>query len=654
MKRCFKVVLTDKGLELKKKTREELLEQYKGWNYEGWSNLAKVTYKRTYARPKDEGGLENWPDTCARVIDGNTSLVDPKFIKEGEQEQIMKYMMSRKMTPAGRGLWMSGSKAADKFGATSLNNCWFLTSDDWENYVMAQDLLMLGGGVGMSVEHRFACRLPEVKSGIKISHIPTKDADFIVPDTRQGWCELTRKVLKSYFVTGKSFTYSTVCIRGAGEPINGFGGKASGPLPLISFVENVCAILKAREHKHMRPIDAADVLCAIAHMVVAGNVRRSALMILGDPWDKEFLTIKRWDIIQVPAYRYRANFSVVASDFEDLHPLFWASYNEGEPIGIFNRKNAQMYGRIGEKRPDKCIGVNPCSEATLEDGEPCNLVEIFLSNLSSIEEFIETAKLATRMAIRTTCGEYSHKKSAEVIARNRRIGVGITGLLNSPLFTEENLDLAYKAIDEEAEAYCAEMGIPKCIKTTVIKPSGTVSKVGDCLDGCHPAYSKYIIQRIRFSSSDDLVPLLRAAGHNVEMETFQDGKKNPDTVVVDFYVDSGDAPAADSGFDTWKQLDVLLKLQKHWADQAVSITVYYTKENLEQVKVWLKENISKIKSISFLLHQGHGFIQAPKEPITEEQYLTLSKNIRELDISTASEAKEVDNADCEGGFCPIK
>lgn len=780
----FKVVLTDKGLELKKKTREELLEQYKGWNYEGWSNLAKVTYKRTYARPKDEGGLENWPDTCARVIDGNTSLVDPKFIKEGEQEQIMKYMMSRKMTPAGRGLWMSGSKAADKFAGSALNNCWVTTSDHWENYVMAQDLLMLGGGVGMTVEHRFTCRLPEVKSKVKISHLATKDADFIVPDTREGWCELTRKVLKSYFVTGKSFTYSTVCIRGAGELINGFGGKASGPLPLISFVENLCAILKAREDKHMRPIDAADVLCAIAHMVVAGNVRRSALMILGDPWDKEFLTIKRWDLIQVPAYRYRANFSVVASDFEDLHPLFWASYNEGEPIGIFNRKNAQLYGRMGEPKKDKCVGVNPCkplystiltkdgyitfeqalkkdsltvmgidgkwkeaskpfktgenrvilkiqlssgynlygtdnhlhmksdgswtrldelklgdslkglesdftivdiepeydvqdvyditvyddthafydvgvvthncAEATLEDGEPCNLVEIFLSNLDSVEEFVEAAKLATRMAIRTTCTFYSHKKSAEVIARNRRIGVGITGLLNSPLFTEENLDLAYKAIDEEAEAYCAEMGIPKCIKTTVIKPSGTVSKVGDCLDGCHPAYSKYIIQRIRFSSSDDLVPLLRAAGHNVEMETFQDGKKNPDTVVVDFYVDSKDAPAADGGFDTWKQLDVLLKLQKHWADQAVSITVYYTKENLEQVKVWLKENISKIKSISFLLHQGHGFIQAPKEPITEEQYLVLSKDIRELDISTASEAKEMDNADCEGGFCPIK
>jgi ribonucleotide reductase alpha subunit len=998
MKLWFKVVLTDKGLELMKKTREELLEQYKGWNYEGWSNLAKVTYKRTYARPTENGQIENWPDTCARVIDGNTSLVDPKFIKEGEQEQMMKFMMSRKMTPAGRGLWMSGSKAADKFGGNALNNCWVTTSDDWENYVMAQDLLMLGGGVGMSVEHRFTCRLPEVKSGVKISHIPTKDADFIVPDTRQGWCELTRKVLKSYFVTGKSFTYSTVCIRGAGEIINGFGGKASGPLPLISFVENLCAILKARENKHMRPIDAADVLCAIAHMVVAGNVRRSALMVLGDPWDKEFLTIKRWDLIQVPAYRYRANFSVVASDFEDLHPLFWASYNEGEPIGIFNRKNAQMYGRMGELKKDKCVGVNPCkplystiltkdgyvtfeqalkkdslivmgidgkwkeaskpfktgekrniykmllsngtsiygtenhehmdadgnwkrldqfepgdrmkfsgtaiydtaiqnesdyndgifagwvhgdgwfskrednpgstvgmclginefdltdyfekqlqitfkphgqktdtckffasnrtdlahrlesfgmtydksdltwlygkskefklgfiraafttdgsvrkannvelyssrpealevisnllrefgiyntttihsnaksyiakdgkernnsisykinvyagqfkkigflskfkndllgkqevkpiyrysdyvtiididpeydvqdvyditvyddthafydvgvvthncAEATLEDGEPCNLVEIFLSNLDSVEEFVEAAKLATRMAIRTTCTFYTHKKSAEVIARNRRIGVGITGLLNSPLFTEENLDLAYKAIDEEAEAYCAEMGIPKCIKTTVIKPSGTVSKVGDCLDGCHPAYSKYIIQRIRFSSSDDLVPLLRAAGHNVEMETFQDGKKNPDTVVVDFYVDSKDAPAADGGFDTWKQLDVLLKLQKHWADQAVSITVYYTKENLEQVKVWLKENISKIKSISFLLHQGHGFIQAPKEPITEEQYLALSKNIRELDISTAHEAKEVDNADCEGGFCPIK
>jgi ribonucleoside-triphosphate reductase len=640
---------------LKIKSKEELFLPYANWNYDGWSNLAKVVYKRTYARTQSDGSLENWFDTSFRTIDGNLKLVDEKYLEENEQQKCLDFFMSRKMTTAGRGLWMSGTKASEEMGGAALNNCWFLTADDWNNYVIAQDLLMLGGGVGMSVEHRFVSKLPKVKKGVEIYHKATKDADFIVPDSREGWCELTRKTLEAFFVTGKGFSFSTVCVRGAGEPISGFGGKASGPLPMINFISNVSNILNARQNKHIRPTDASDILCAIAHMVVAGNVRRSALMVLGDPWDKEFLTIKRWDLHEVPNYRYKANFSVVADDYQDLHPLFWDSYNEGEPIGIFNRKNAQKFGRMGEKKKDNCIGVNPCAEATLEDGEPCNLLETYLPNLTSLEEWIEAARMATRMAIRTTCAHYHHPKSAKVIAKNRRIGIGITGVLGSPLFTDENMDIVYKAVDKEAESYCAQLGIPKCIKVTVIKPSGTVSKVGDCLDGCHPAYSRYLLQRVRFASNDALVPLLKAAGHNTEMETFQDGSKNPDTVVVDFYLDHGpDVPCADDGFDTWKQLDVLLRLQKHWADQAVSITVYYKKEEVSLIKDWVAKNLKSIKTISFLLHKGHGFVQAPKEPITKEQFEELSVKVRPINIGTVGVGKDLGVSDCEGGACPVK
>jgi len=272
-----------------------------------WSSLAKVVYKRTYAR--EDSKLENWEDTVERIIKGN---IKNHNVSEEEIQKLRYIIWNRKAMPAGRGLWFSGSPSHDRLGGAALNNCWFATADDWNNFVMAQDLLMLGGGVGLSVEHRFVSKLSKVKKGVKITHLPTKDADFIIPDSREGWNEMTRRVLESFFVTGKSFSYSTYCIRGFGEPIKGFGGKASGPQPFIKFVENLSAILGSREGRHIRPIDAADIICATGEFVVAGNVRRSAILILGDPWDKDYLKAKRWDLGQIPSFRAMANYSVYA------------------------------------------------------------------------------------------------------------------------------------------------------------------------------------------------------------------------------------------------------------------------------------------------------------------------------------------------------
>ena len=321
-----------------------------------WSNLAKVVYKRTYAR-KDNGTLENWADTVERVIAGN---VQGHNVTAEEIERLRYYLMNRKAGPAGRGWWYSGAPSHKKLGGVALNNCWFVAGDEWNNFVLAQDLLMLGGGVGMSVEHRFVSKLPKLKKDVNIVSRDTKDADFIVPDSREGWNELTRRVLESFFSTGKSFSYSTVCIRPAGEPIKGFGGVSSGPKPLITYVDKLLGLLKSREGRHLRPVDAADILCSIGEMVVSGNVRRSAIIILGDPWDKEYLKCKRWDLGNIPKQRAMANFSVVVDDVEDLHPLFWKTYEQGEPFGLVNRKNIQKFARMGENKPDTAIGVSPC------------------------------------------------------------------------------------------------------------------------------------------------------------------------------------------------------------------------------------------------------------------------------------------------------
>lgn len=618
-----------------------------------WSNLGKIVTRRTYFR-KDNGTVENLQQAAERVIMGN---VRGHNVHESEVKRLMYFMCENKAGPAGRGWWFSGAPAHERIGGAALNNCWYFNAANWENFVIAQDLLMLGGGVGLSVEHQFVSKLPKVKENVVIQHKLTKDADFIVPDSREGWCELLRRTLEAYFVTGKGFTFSTICVRGAGESIAGFGGTASGPIDLIELMNNIGRILGPRAGKKARPIDAADIICAIGEMVVAGNVRRSAIIIIGDPFDKEYLKAKRWDLGTLPSYRSKANFSVVCDDIDDLHPSFWKTYEQGEPFGLINRSNIQKYGRMGELKPDTAEGVNPCAEATLENGEPCNLTEMALCNLKDEAEFAEAARLMHRWAKRVTMEKYHHKVSQDVISRNRRTGAGITGCLISPLFNPDTLDRVYREIQSEDESYSKQLGIARSIRTTVVKPSGTRAKAMDCkgYEGIHGPLSRYMIQRVRFAANDPLIPKLKAAGHHIEPEIKLDGTLNHGTLVVDFYVEAPQgAPTTDTGLDTWKQLDIVKMAQKHWADQSVSVTVYYKKEEIPAIQQWLRENLQYVKTISFLLETGHGFKQAPKEPITEEQFHRLSKKVKNIELNDIGEGDILTSLECEGGVCPIK
>lgn len=621
-----------------------------------WSNEAKVVYTRTYARKKGDS-RENWEDTVRRVIDGNVRKYrGTELLEANEEDRLFYYIFNRKAMPAGRGLWFSGSEAHDRLGGAGLVNCWGATADNIENFVMAQDLLMLGGGVGMSVEHKYVSKLPRPKKGVVVKHKLTNDAEFIVPDSREGWCELTRRVLNSYFVTGKGFTYSTVCVRGKGEPINGFGGTASGPIDLIAFIDKLSALLDSRAGKAIRPLDAADMLCLIGQMVVAGNVRRSAILILGDCWDKEYLKAKRWDLGTIPSHRGMANFSVVCDDVEDLHPAFWQSYKHGEPFGIINRTNMQTYGRMGEEKRDTAVVVNPCAEIGLENGEPCNLTECFLPNLDGIEEFKEAARLMFRWSKRITCEDYHNPTNDKVIKKNRRVGVGITGCLQAPeLFKPEVLDKVYKTIQKENVAYSKALGVPESIRTTTVKPSGTVSLVGDVTPGIHPAYSRYCIRRVTVAANDPLVELLREAGHHIEPKKELDGTLNHGTLIAEFPVKAPDhTPCADEGFDTWKQLEVVKLAQKYWSDNSVSVTVYYDENNLNEVKEWISNNLTEIKTISFLKYQGHGFVQAPYEPISKEEYERMTAKLKPVNLEALGYGEDVGVDECQSGVCPIK
>jgi len=625
---------------------------------ENWDNLSKIVYKRTYARNILNSndvivGKETWKDTVLRTVYGNIKNF-PHLVSEQEISDLIYYISKLKSMPAGRSLWFSGTPSHDRLQGAGLVNCWFFAIDTWEIIPYIVDLLMLGGGVGFSVEREFISKLPKIKTNVSIEHRNTKDADFIVPDKREGWVELIYRVLESFFKTGKSFTYSTILIRGKGEPIKGFGGTSSGALPLIQAVENITKILSAREGKQARSIDIVDVVCALAEMVVAGNVRRSSLLALGDAWDKDFLLAKRWDLHLLPSYRAMANFTVVADSVDDLHKLYWETYKSGEAFGILNRTNIQKYGRIGEIKHDNAIGINPCGEITLENGEPCNLVEHFLPHFDDIKDFEKGARLLHRFAKRVAMHDYHISMCDKVVKKNMRVGHGITGWLDDHKFTLKDLDYIYRAILDEDEKVSQEYGVPKSVKITTVKPSGTLSLLGNVSPGIHPYFSRYYIRRVRFSSDDPLVELLRKAGHHIEPQILLDGTYDTNTMVVDFYKRAPENVPTAEELDTFQQLEHLKNLQKYWSDNSVSITVYYKEHEIEKIKNWLKENLNEIKTISFLKYSEHGFKQAPLEKITKEQYEEGIKKIKPIDIDSVFQDFNLESFECDGGACPVK
>jgi ribonucleotide reductase alpha subunit len=633
---------------------KEFLKKYENkipkWGYSG---LGYIVFKRTYSREKSDNTSETWIDTISRCING-AQEIGANYSKE-EAEKLFDYIFNLKCSFAGRMLWMLGTEHVRRWGANALINCFGVTITEYEDFCFLFENLMMGGGVGFSVRREDVHELPKIIEGIKITHLNTKDADFIVPDSREGWVYLLRKVLKSYFVKGKSFSYSTILIRGYGEKIRSFGGTASGPAILIDGIEKICKILISREGKKLRSIDVLDICNIISAIVVAGNVRRSATIALGDPDDYLFVRAKRWDLGNIPNWRAMSNNTIYADDFTHIQNDIWEGYNgNGEPYGFFNLPLAQKIGRLGEHKKDNCQLLNPCGEINLADGEVCCLSELFLNNITSKEELIDCARLLYKTQKAICAMNFLHEKTTKVVHKNFRIGISVTGVCQS-LDKLEWLDECYKNIKEFDKEYSKQKGFPESIKITTIKPSGTCSLLAGATPGVHPAYSQYYIRRIRMGTNDKLIEECKKLGYKIENNKNYDGTIDYNTMIVEFPCYSGENAILAKDMSAVKQLELVKKLQTIWADNSISVTVYYKKEELPEIKKWLKENYKdSIKSVSFLLHQDHGFEQAPYTEITKEQYEDMMSKVKPLNSLIINDTNTLDVEECHGGSCPIK
>lgn len=635
--------------------RDEFLAQYRGrqprWGFNG---LGYVVYKRTYARLKDDGTTEEWWETVARCVRGAQKL-GARYTQK-EAERLYDYIFNLKGSFAGRMLWQLGTSTIDRFGGNSLLNCWYVSIKDPEAFCFIFENLMLGGGVGYSVKREHVHEMKKVKTNVVVTHQKTNDADFIVPDSRQGWVELLRRILRAYFETGESFTYSTVLVRGKGEAIKGFGGTASGPGILIDGMTQICDVLKRRAGKKLRSIDALDIANIIGSIVVAGNVRRSAEIAIGDPDDILYLRAKRWDMGDIPNYRAMSNNSIYVDDYEQIMPEVWNGYNgNGEPYGFINIRNAQRFGRLGEKANDNCEGFNPCAEIGLSDYECCNLSELFLNNITSQEEMIDVAKLLYKTQKAICALPFIHKQTEAIVRKNMRIGLGVTGICQS-IDKLPWLDATYKALREFDKQWSKRRGWNTSVKLTTVKPSGTLSLLAGATPGVHPAYSRFYWRTIRMSCNDKLVKLCRDLGYVVESVINFDGSKNHETVVVYFPCEVSDGSILAEEMSAVRQLELVKQIQTLWADNSVSVTVYYKPEELPAIQEWLKDNLeNNVKSVSFLLHQGHGFKQAPYMPLTKDQYVEAAMKVKPLTAFLDDGGGAlVESMECSSGACPIK
>lgn len=593
---------------------------------------------------------------------------------EDELGRLRAYLSGFKGSVAGRFLWQLGTETVDRLGLASLQNCAFVTVDKPEAFTWAFDLLMLGAGVGYNIQREYVYQLPRIRKDFQAPvRLDEAGADFIVPDTREGWTELLRLLLGTalqrdtersasshgYHPTARpGFSFSTQLIRGKGTPIKGFGGVASGPEDLVRGLAEISGVISKRVGKQLRPIDCLDIMNIIGSIVVAGNVRRSAQIAIGDDDDFKFLRAKRYDLGGIPNWRSNSNNSVVCNDIDELPEEFWKGYDrDGEPYGLINLRLAQSCGRTGDTRFDDpdVRGFNPCAEQSLADYETCCLAEVFLPNVGSFDELCDLTRLLYRVCKHSLALPCHQPETEAVVRRNMRMGIGVTGYLQA---TEEQkgwLSKCYDSLREYDVEYSKAHGFPPSIKLTTVKPSGTLSLLPGVSPGCHPAFSQYLIRRIRIASDHALVQVCKDHGYHVEFARKIDGTNDHSTVVVSFPFTYGPHAKVAAEFSALDQLEVVRQLQREWSDNSVSCTIYYHVEEIPAIRQYLKEHYNEsFKTLSFLRHSDHGFDQAPMEEISREEYEKLVAKTRVITSIGSTSAKFESEDECVTGMCPIR
>jgi ribonucleotide reductase alpha subunit len=424
-----------------------------------------------------------------------------------------------------------------------------------------------------------------------------------------------------------------------------------------------CLAAEVNEVKYLNDMETYDIEVDEVHEFFCNGylTHNSALICLGDCDDIEYLNAKRWDLGNIPNWRCMSNNSVVCSDIRNLPEEFWEGYKgNGEPYGLINLELSRKIGRIrdGSKYPDPGVeGYNPCAEQSLANYETCCLSEIFLCNIDNYDELKEIATILYRICKHSLLLKCHQEETEKIVHKNMRMGIGITGYLQSSAEQKSWLSNLYEYLREYDVYYSNKIGVGTSVKLTTVKPSGTLSLLSGVCSGAHPGIYQYFIRRIRIGSANtQLINLAKKNNFHIEYQLNFDGTEDKNTKIIEFPCRYPDGTVLAKDMTAIDQLNVIKELQTNWSDNSVSVTIYYRLNELEDIKEWLRTNYTdNIKTCSFLLHNEHGFKQAPFEEITKEKYEELMKKV--IPITSGNINCQSDNeltSDCVGGACPVR
>jgi adenosylcobalamin-dependent ribonucleoside-triphosphate reductase len=562
-----------------------------------------------------------------------------------------------KFLPPGRGLWAMGTPITEEKGLyAALNNCAFVSTktikDDYAKpFCFLMDASMLGVGVGFDTKGAGEIVVKGVDK--------ERQTTYEIPDTREGWVESLRLLLESYFHGQAEVTFDYSKVRLAGEPIKGFGGVSSGPEPLKEVHEDIRQVLEGNTGQPITITTIVDIMNLIGKCVVAGNVRRTAEIVFGDPDSEEYLDLKNYKVNpHRDQYGWTSNNSIFAELGMDYTEVAKRIVDNGEP-GLAWLDNMRHYSRMkngGDDKDHRVMGGNPCLEQSLESYELCCLVETFPDNHDDLEDYKRTLKFAYLYAKTVTLGRTHWSDTNRVMLRNRRIGCSVSGI--AQFITNRGMDElrtwleeGYDTIQEWDNSYSDWFAIPKSIKTTSVKPSGTVSLLAGATPGLHYPESRFYTRRIRISINSELIEPLKKAGYKIEPAFGSEDS----TLVVEIPVDVGEGIRTASELTIWEQFSIAAFLQRHWADNQVSCTVTFDPEKEgEQIPHVLNYYQYHLKGISLLPRHDYGaYPQMPYEAIDEKEYNKQIKKLGRLTFGVIkNEEAEVDKF-CNNESCEI-
>lgn len=624
--------------------------------------LSEFIYYRTYSRwIEEEGRRETWIETVDRYMSFMRENIGESLNKK-EYEEIREAVLNQEVMPSMRLMWSAG-KAARRTNVCAYN-CSFIAPRKLRDFGEIVYLSMCGAGVGFSVESQHVEALPQIQkqAGEKLS-------THVIGDSKEGWADALVLGLETWF-SGKDVDFDYSQVRPQGSKLKTMGGKSSGPAPLIDLLKFTREKVLSRQGRRLSTVDVHDIICKIGQVVVAGGVRRSALISLSDLDDAGMRDTKKGQFYITEPQRSMANNSVVyndkptASDFLDEWLALIRSQS-GER-GIFNRGSLkkQLPKRRWKKFSEhiELSGTNPCGEIVLRSKQFCNLSEVVARSGDTKEDLLRKVRLAaiigTYQSSLTNFG-YLSEEWKNNCHDERLLGVSVTGQWDSE---EARKTETLRALKKEAvkvnREYAERFGINPSTAVTCVKPSGTVSQLVDTSSGMHPRYAKYYIRRIRISSTDSLFHMLRDQGVPFHPEVGQ-SVDSANTYVLEFPVKAPEGAITSGDLTSAEQLKHWKKVKENYTEHNPSVTVTVGEDEWVSTANWIYNNWDMIGGLSFLPKSNHVYQLAPYEEIDEERYKELSKRFTDIDFSKIVTYEGEDNTEgakeyaCVAGGCPV-